>query len=129
VISASVIPEKGLFYIRVWVFFIPVRINPFAIGSKKKAKSTGKGPGFFKSIRNKKSAGRVRRILHAIRLRKLKLDMDTDDVIMNAWLIPAFSAVNQHRNIQLQVNFEGNFFMDLDARTRLGVLLWMLIKR
>jgi len=56
------------------------------------------------------------------------MDIDTDDFLLNAWLVPAFSAVNNGQNVQMQVNFEGNMFLDLDLRTRIGALAWILIK-
>ena len=62
-------------------------------------------------------------LLGAVRVRKLDLDLDTDDYSLNAWLIPAFSMVNGG-NIQMQVNFEGRAALVLDLRTRIGTLLW-----
>ena len=56
------------------------------------------------------------------------MDIDTDDFMLNAWLVPAFSAGNNGRNVPMQVNFEGNMFLDLDLRTRLASLAWILIK-
>jgi len=68
-----------------------------------------------------------RNILHAIRVRKLHLNIDTNDFTLNAWLIPVFSAVNSE-NIRLQANFEGEASLLLDLRTSLGALLWAMIK-
>ncbi len=65
-------------------------------------------------------------LLHAFRIRKLHLNIDTDDYALNAWLIPVFSAVNSE-NIRLQANFEGDASMQLDLRTRLGALLWAFL--
>jgi len=61
-------------------------------------------------------------MLHAMRIRKLHLDVDTDDFTLNAWLIPVFSAVNSE-NIRLQENIEGNATLLLDLRTRSGALI------
>jgi len=66
-------------------------------------------------------------MLHAMRIRKLHLDVDTDDFTLNAWLIPVFSAVNSE-NIRLQANFEGNATLLLDLRTSLGALIWAFLK-
>ena len=63
----------------------------------------------------------------AFRIKKLKVDIDTDDFTLNAWLIPVFSAVNSE-NIHLQVNFTGRQFLLLDLRITLGTFLWHMIK-
>jgi len=65
--------------------------------------------------------------IRLFRIRKLHLDLDTDDTIMNAWLVPVFSIVNT-QNIQVRVNFEGISSLTLDLRTRLGSLLWIFIR-
>lgn len=70
----------------------------------------------------------IRSVPGAIRVRRLWLDADTDDFMLNVWLIPAFAAINNNRNIRMQVNFEGYLFMDLDLRTRIISLLWTVIK-
>ena len=64
--------------------------------------------------------------LGAFRVKRLEVDIDTDDFTLNAWLVPAFSAVNGE-NISLQVNFEGHQSLLLDLRVTLGALLWIII--
>lgn len=124
VIKASVIPAQGLTYIRGWIFFIPFRIDLSKLkrgrGRKdKERKKPGKRTGSLRMIRS---------VPGAIRVRRLWLDADTDDFMLNVWLIPAFAAINNNRNIRMQVNFEGYLFMDLDLRTRIISLLWTVIK-
>lgn len=124
VVKASVIPSQGLTYIRGWIFFIPFRIDLSKLnkgrGKKdKKRKKTGKRTGNIKMIRSVPGAFHVRR---------LWIDADTDDFMLNVWLIPAFATINNNRNIRMQVNFEGYLFMDLDLRTRIISLLWVIIK-
>lgn len=53
--------------------------------------------------------------------------MDSDDFTLNAWLIPAFSALESD-NIKLQANFEGHNSVLFDIRTHLGAILWAFIK-
>jgi hypothetical protein len=124
IFRAAIIPDKGLFYIRAWVFFIPFKIRPFE-GRKEKRRS--------KPMRKKKkrwSFGNIRMmkgVLRAFRIRRLEADIDTDDFTLNAWLVPVFSMVNGE-NIMLRVNFQGHHFLLLDVRFTLGALLWILIK-
>jgi len=69
----------------------------------------------------------IRKAIQTLHIRKLKLDIDTNDFMLNAALVPAFSTVN-NRNILLQVNFEGNLSLHLETRTHIGSLLWILFK-
>lgn len=128
VVQASVVVLEGQLIIRAWIFFIPFRINPFRIKGKKKKK---KDKVLKKRKKSRKLTGNIPMIksaTKAFRVRKLHMNIDTADFMMNAWLVPAFSAVNNGRNVQMQVNFEGNMFLDLDLRTRIGSLVWILIK-
>ena len=65
-------------------------------------------------------------VIRSMRIRKLSLDFDTDDFLLNAWLVPFFSSMNSE-NIQLRVNFEGTSSLILDLRARIGTLLWIVI--
>ena len=65
----------------------------------------------------------MKHALGAVRVRKLELDLDTEDFSLNALLIPAFSLVNGG-NINMQVNFEGRAALVMDLRTRIGTLIW-----
>ena len=65
--------------------------------------------------------------IQTFKIRKMKLDIDSNDFLLNAALVPAFSKVNS-KNILLQVNFEGNSSLHLETRTHIGSLLWILFK-
>ena len=124
VIKASIYPSQDLAYIRGWIFFIPFRIDLSKLkrgrGKKdKKRKKPGKRAGSIRMIKS---------IPGAFQVRRLWFDADTDDFMLNVWLIPAFAAINNNRNIRMQVNFDGYLFMDLDLRTRIISLLWTVIK-
>ena len=124
IFRAVVVPHNGLFRIRIWIFFFPFSFNPFQVQRKKresKPKVKKKKKRFSGNFRMIKGA------MCAIRIRQLKADIDTDDITLNAWLVPVFSAVNGE-NIQLQVNFEGHQSLVLDLRVTLGALLWSVIK-
>lgn len=127
IFKAVVVPSTDVFYIRVWIFFIPFRFNPFQ-GKTEKRKEKPRKPG--RKWRLKKLAGGkqiISDVVRSIRIRKLSLDIDTDDFMLNAWLVPVFSLVNSG-DIQMRVNFEGTSSLLLELRTRLGSLLWIVIK-
>jgi hypothetical protein len=127
IFKASVIPSENLFHIRGWIFLIPFRFYPFKDRKEKVRRSTRQS-----KRRNglKKRSGKIQilpELIRSFRIRKLHLDLDTEDSIVNAWLVPVFSVVNTE-NIQMRVNFEGTFSLALDLRTHLGALLWIFIK-
>lgn len=118
IIRVRLVSSETLFYIRAWIFFVPFRIDPFR-ARKEKSKSWEKKKRQRKPVK----VGGLKSMLGAVRVRKLEMDLDTDDYSLNAWLIPAFSLVNGG-NINMQVNFEGRASLVMDLRTRIGTLLW-----
>ncbi|MFO7669171.1 MAG: hypothetical protein R6W31_05900 [Bacteroidales bacterium] len=127
IFRASVIQAEEWFMVRGSVFFIPYRFNPFGRKRKKQKDQLKKSPRKKRSLMSPVGMNLGRNMLQAFRIRKLHLNIDTDDFTLNAWLIPVFSAVNSD-NIRLQANFEGEASMLLDLRTRMGALLWAIIK-
>ena len=123
VVNAGVVPvENGLFRIRGWIFFIPFSVDPFRRRNRKKNRQEKKKKkGLWTGKQNPE---RFKRMVRAIRIRRMELDLDTDDFVMNAWLVPLFSVLNNYHNIRMQVNFEGHLSMVLDMRTRIGILGW-----
>ena len=122
--KAVIVPDGGLFYIRVWIFFIPFKFNPFEQRRKKqKQKSRRKKKGVRRSVNLQTMRGMMR----VFRIRQLEANIDTDDFTLNAWLVPLFSAVNSN-TICLQVNFEGHQSLLLDMRFTLGYLIYNFIK-
>jgi hypothetical protein len=126
IFKAVVVPSTDIFYIRVWIFFIPFRIRPFRGKSGKRKEKTRK-PGRKWQLK-KVTGGKqmISSMIRSIRIRKLSLDIDTDDFLLNAWLVPLFSSMNSE-NIQMRVNFEGSSSLLLDLRGRIGNLLWIVI--
>ena len=128
VIKASVVPSQDLIHIKGWIFFVPFRLD---LSKLKKGKGRRKGEEKKKRKKTRKRSGSlrmIRSIPDAFQIRRLWLDLDTDDFMLNVWLIPSFSALNTHRNIQMQVNFDGQLFMDMDLRTQIASLLWLIIR-
>lgn len=126
VLTARVVPTEKLFYIRVWLFFIPFRVNPFK--SRKRKKENEKKASVGRKKRNINTKTLLKRLSNTCKVKMLKMNIDTDDFILNAWLIPAFSTINNRDNILMQVNFEGVQYINLDVRARLSTILWLLIK-
>jgi len=52
-------------------------------------------------------------MMQTFRLQKLKINVDTDDFILNAYLYPIFSFMSKN-NQQLSINFEGNIEFEVD---------------
>jgi hypothetical protein len=127
IFQARVVPAEELFQVRGWILFVPYRFNPFKKRSqkrkkketdaKKKKKFRVPGGGF----------GLVTDAVKTIRIKKLEMDLDTDDFLLNAWLVPVFSVIHLP-NTRLHVNFVGESTLLLDMRIRLGALLWVFIR-
>jgi hypothetical protein len=127
IFKAALVPTTDLFHIRGWVFFIPFKYDPFKERKRKKRK---KIPKSDKRKKSRMPSGILRMIAEAVgslRIRKLTMDIDTDDFVLNAWLVPVFSVVNSE-NIHMSVNFQGSLSLLLDLRARLGTLLWIMIR-
>lgn len=129
VVTAGIVHEEEHIYIRGWIFFIPVKIDPFKQRRKRK-KRTKEVSKKKKSRKSRRRMARMfRKMTRAIRIKRLELDLDTDDFPLNAQLVPLFALISNQRNIQMQVNFEGNLFLHLDVRTRIGAILWLMLTR
>ncbi len=130
IFAMRVVPSDTLFYLRFRLLFIPFRFDPLKAGSHGKKRKRGKaetgkkrrrGPGKFPG-----GPGMVRDLAGGFRVRKLHMNIDTEDVVVNAWLVPVFTALNTE-NIRMQINFEGDASLLMDLRTRLGRLLWIFL--
>ena len=124
IVRASIVPGGTLFRIRIWVGFLPFRFDPFKSRKRKhKSRMEKKERGF--SLRGLKSGTAM---VKAIRIKRFYLNIDTDDFLLNAQLIPIFTAINQGRNIRMTANFQGEASLLMDVRTSLGALLLAYIK-
>lgn len=59
-----------------------------------------------------------RKIIKSSRLKTLYLDIDTEDVISNAYLIPVFAGLHRN-NINLSVNYAGNVEMIINVENNI----------
>ena len=67
------------------------------------------------------------------RVRKFYLDLDTSNVIINANLFPVFELMSERPQIDLNINYSGNFVLILDFQDNLWniirIVSWNLLKR
>jgi hypothetical protein len=86
--------------------------------AKRKRKRIGPKMTFMKVIR----------ILRSFKVRKFRINLDTDDYIFNAYLYPLF-AVLDHGRGHLQVNYEGRVDVDVEITNRAAWVLWAFLRR
>ncbi len=127
VFKAVLAPNEVFFHIKGWIFFLPYRYDPFR---RKKGKRKKENRKKRKGKKPQKLSWNIRMlngVIRSFRIRKLHVDMDTDDVVLNAWLVPVFSLMNTE-NIQIRVNFEGATSLILNLRLTFGILIWNVVK-
>lgn len=86
-----------------------------------------------KKNKSKKSNFSIRRmhqllkgILRSITIKKLALDIDTDDVVYNAKLVPLCYSLS-HGPVELNTNFYGRVYACFNAEIRLYKIGWAFI--
>jgi hypothetical protein len=62
------------------------------------------------------------------KLKKLYLDLDTSNVIINANLYPVFELINERPRVNLNINYSGNFALSLDLQNNLWVIVRIVIR-
>lgn len=87
--------------------------------AKKKKKKRKKRPAL--------SFSSLRALLATFTCQRFYLDMDTGDVVRNAWLYPV-GAFCQARGWPVAVNFEGRQTLIFQLENRLGRLLWAWLR-
>ena len=128
ILNLSFIPDKDqIFYIRINVAFYTFNFYPFK-KKEKKPKTTSK----VKKPKKKKKRTSFRtiwlikkiawKIIKSFRLKKLYLNLDTDDVITNAYLIPVFATLHRN-NINLNVNYSGDFAIIINIQNNIFRML------
>jgi hypothetical protein len=119
------------------VFFIRLSLYPKqkkihkAVDKKKSGKKSK--PHIWNWNRIKFLINVVWQSIKKTKVKKLYLDLDTHNVIINANLYPVFELMNERPRINLNVNYAGNFVLSLDAQNNLWnvvrIFLYNLIKR
>lgn len=144
-IKVSFIPDEvEFFFIRIKIPFYHMHIYPIKKlieeeDDKEEEKKAGKSEKPKKKMFvlrriNKKEVRKIKLfsklgwdVFKALRMRKLDVDIDTGDVIYNAWLIPVFVALNGNRT-NLRVNYQGNVTIVLLFEHSVYRILIILIK-
>jgi len=125
IVHARVVPSDPLFAFRIRVLFIPFNIDPLNFNSRKKNQEKPgkrkKHPSMLKKMKTGKA------LMRSFRIRKLRLNLDTEDFMLNTALVPAFAAISRE-NIQLSANYHGEASLELAVRTRAGLLIWNYIR-
>ena len=72
--------------------------------------------------------GTIWQIITGFKVSRFWLDIDTSNVILNANLYPLFVCASQHPDIDLNINYSGNFGIVLDAKNNLFRIITVIIR-
>ena len=132
-ITASIVKKENEgIRIRIKIFFFSIYLNPFKFFNK------GTTTKVSESIIKKRKLNTrefrfelfvlktIWKIIKKTKLKTVHLNIDTGDVIKNAYLIPGFVMINTGR-WNLSVNYESKFELIIHIEHRLSVILWQII--
>ncbi len=130
IFKAIVVPDDTLFHIRLWVLFIPFRMDPLG-----KTMRRVEGPGRRDQKKGRRNISKLMRariialkeVTRSFKLKKLSLNLDTDDFILNSHLVPVFTTIN-YRDVNLTINYEGEISLFMVLTNRIASLLWIGMK-
>lgn len=90
---------------------------------------TNKKPKRKSRFKRSASAWRflVERTFKSFHLDRAVLDLDTDDVVLNAQLVPVFFWASRGP-VRLNINFNGRVYLHIQAFTRPARLLWIFLR-
>ncbi|MBL7112359.1 MAG: hypothetical protein ISS19_10515 [Bacteroidales bacterium] len=130
IFKAMVVPDDKLFHIRLWVLFIPFKIDPMRRRMKKgeeqgRNKRKKRRRDFSKLMKARLMA--LKELIRSFTLKKLWLNLDTDDFILNSHLVPVFTTIN-NQDVNLTVNYEGEISLFMVLNNRIASLLWIGMK-
>lgn len=94
----------------------------------KSVKRTETKPAKKSGFRRSLAAWRflIERSLRSFDVKQAVVDLDTDDVVLNAQLSPLFFLASRGP-LQLSTNFNGRVYFHLEARNRPARLLWIFL--
>jgi hypothetical protein len=102
---------------------------PLQSKGKAKAKKTDKKPKRKSRFKKSISAWRflIEKTLKSFIVNRAVVDLDTDDVVLNAHLVPVFFWASRGP-MHLNINFNDRVYLHLQAYTRPARLLWIFIR-
>jgi hypothetical protein len=135
--TSVIFDEDEIIFLNIKVFFIGFNFHPLELLTKP-AKNKEKGK---KRKEKRKRLQRIRSLqniglfvlrltwktLRTFKLRKLKINIDTQNVITNAYLIPIFTILNGDRT-QLNVNYSGQMGVHIVYENSVFLILRAAIK-
>ena len=103
---------------------VPLQSKRKLPSKKERKKSRGKT-----TFRRSVSAWRflIERSLKSFAIKQAVVDLDTDNVVLNAQLVPLFLWASQGP-IQLSTNFNGRVYFHLEVRSRPAKILWIFLR-
>ncbi len=117
VVKASILPdEKEFIKVRCKIFFYTFYFFPL----RKRKKKIGEKSADTKKKKKKNrrfNARKIGEVLRSFRLKRLELQLDTGDYVLNAKLVPVFVFLN-YKLGNFAINFQGknHFAMELQNR-------------
>ena len=125
IFSGRIIHDGGKFYMRIRVLFIPFTVHPGRFTGKEHEKQPGRKPVWPRSV--KYSVMAFREIIRSFRLKMLYIDVDTEETLLNACLVPVLMMIRAEQ-VHVNVNFMEQNTLIMDLRNRLANFLWIGIK-
>jgi hypothetical protein len=118
---AGLVPARGDLLVQLWVLGWRKSFSLFALlrGASTPRKPADKAS---RSRRTRFSWPRIRKLLRTFKVRQWRVDIDTDDVVWNAYLFPA-SYFLQRAHYPLSINYEGRVEVELLVENR---PIWMV---
>ena len=125
--------EDDEIVVNIWIIFVRYSFYPFKKDlNKSETKKIKRKDKRVSSLPKWKQLRFVTKTFWQI-IRKSKLDafylnIDTRNVITNSLLFPVFAVFNTKPNVDMNVNFCGNFSLILDVRNNLFNFIVVIIK-
>lgn len=125
--------EDNEIVVNIWIIFVRYSFYPFHKDlnksetkiRKKKERSGARLPK-WKQLRFVTKT--FWQIIRKSRLKEFYLNIDTKNVITNSLLFPVFAVFNTKSNVDMNVNYHGNFSLILDVRNNLLNFIVVIIK-
>jgi hypothetical protein len=136
ILRIQLILSGGNYKIKIILFFVPITLDPgkwtggISEVGKKVVKMGKDTDSFHYSLKKAKVYMKFfLELMGSFKLRKFRLDLDTDDFVLNAQLVPLVTCINdRYRHVLLTVNFSGENLIILTLQNRVFNLLVISFK-